>query len=141
MRVVNEEIVRAARVTAKQFAEVEAQERVELERRALRYRAEAPALDLEGRTVILVDDGLATGSTARAACAVARAHHAARVVLAVPVAAPESVVMLADAADEVVCVQTPRPFGAVGQFYDDFSAVSDDEVVAILRRARNPAPR
>ena len=141
VRVINEEVVRAARVTVGQFEAVEAEERVELERRAARYRAEAPALDLEGRTAILVDDGLATGSTARAACEVARAHHAARVVLAVPVAAPESVALLGDVADEVVCVQTPRPFGAVGQFYDDFSAVSDDEVVAILRRARNPAPR
>ena len=146
VRVRNEDVIRAAQVTAEEFQTVEREERAELERRVQRYRAEAPALDLEGRTVILVDDGLATGSTARAACEVARAHHAARVVLAVPVAPPETLTMLRDVADEVVCLQAPRPFGAVGQFYDDFSAVPDEEVVDLLRAARRasaapPRPR
>jgi len=140
-RVVTQDVVRAAQVTDEQFSTVERQERVELERRAARYRADAPKLALQGRTVILVDDGLATGSTARAACEVARVQGAARVVLAVPVAPRDAIEKLGDVADEIVCLEAPHPFGAVGQFYADFSAVSDKEVVALLRHARNPAPR
>ena len=87
---------------------------------------------LHGRSVIVVDDGLATGSTARAAITVARAAGAASVVLAVPVAPPETVAELATVADAVVCVVTPTPFAAIGQWYRDFSATSDDEVVRIL---------
>jgi len=140
VRVVSREVLDAAKVTTPEFATVERRERLELERRAARYRAETPALDLRGKTVILVDDGLATGSSARAACEVARAHDAAQIVLAIPVAPGESLAQLREVADSVVCLQTPTPFGAVGQFYEDFSAVSDEEVMALLRQARSPQP-
>lgn len=137
-RVVNEEIVRAARVTENQLAEVEARERVELERRSRRYRGDRPRVSLAGRTAVVVDDGIATGSTARAACRVARAHGASRVVLAAPVAPRGWVARMGGDADEYVCVDTPQPFHGIGQFYDDFSPTSDEEVVACLQRT--PAP-
>ena len=138
-KVVNEEIVRTARVTQRQLAEVEARERVELERRSRRYRGDRPRVPLEGRTAVVVDDGIATGSTARAACRVARAHGARRVVLAVPVAPPSWVARMGTDADEFVCVDTPESFYGIGQFYDDFSPTSDEEVVSCLQRT--PAPR
>jgi putative phosphoribosyl transferase len=133
VRVVNDEMVRLAGVTGRELAAVEARERAELVRRASRFRAGRPRLPLAGRVVVVVDDGLATGSTARAACAVARAEGAARVVLAVPVAAPDWTARLAGVADELVCVETPQPFSAVGQFYADFTQTTDDEVAACLQ--------
>jgi putative phosphoribosyl transferase len=132
VRVVNEEVVRLTRVSTVEFERADAQERAELERRALRFRGGRPPLQLQGRTAVIVDDGIATGSTARAACAVARAHGAARVVLAVPVAPPDWTARLADAADEYVALATPEPFIAVGQFYDRFTQTTDDEVVSLL---------
>ena len=134
-RVVDEEVQHAAGVSAEEFAAVEARERAELERRVRRFRGDRPAVPVAGRTAIVVDDGIATGSTARAACQVARAHGAARVVLAVPVAPRESVAELRDAADEVVCVEMPRSFFAIGQFYEDFTQTGDNEVVALLEQA------
>jgi putative phosphoribosyl transferase len=97
-------------------------------------------LPLEGRTVVIVDDGVATGSTARAACLVARAHGAARVVVAVPVAPRGWTERLGGDADEAVCLETPEPFRAIGQFYADFSQTSDDEVVACLERVGPRVP-
>jgi putative phosphoribosyl transferase len=135
VRVVNREVVDLARVTDRELAEVEAAERRELARRARRFRGDRPRLPLDGRTVVVVDDGIATGSTARAACQVARAEGATRVVLAVPVAPPDWTERLAGVADEYVCLETPEPFFAIGQFYSDFSQTSDDEVVDCLRRA------
>lgn len=143
-RIINDEIVRMAGVTARQLADVEARERTELERRALRFRGDRGRVPLEGRTALVVDDGIATGSTARAACQVARAHGAARVVLAVPVAPPDWTTRLGDDADELVCLETPEAFFAIGQFYADFSQTSDDEVITCLQRARHqqaPDPR
>jgi len=102
---------------------------------ARRFRGDRPRLLLTGRTVVVVDDGIATGSTARAACQVARAEGAARVVLAVPVAPPVWTARLRGDADEFVCLDAPRRFNAVGQFYTDFSQTSDDDVVACLERA------
>ncbi|MFS8584505.1 MAG: phosphoribosyltransferase family protein [Acidimicrobiia bacterium] len=134
-RVVNPEVVRMAGVTERQIAEVEARERAELERRARRFRGDRPRVPLTGRTAVVVDDGIAPGSTARAACEVARAHGATRVVLAVPVAPPGWTDRLGDAADEYVCLATPEPFYAIGQFYEDFSQTPDHEVVALLERA------
>jgi len=134
-RVVDEEVRHAAGVSAEEFAAVEARERAELERRVRRFRGDRPPVPVAGRTAIVVDDGIATGSTARAACQVARAHGAARVVLAVPVAPRESVAALRDAADEVVCVEMPRSFFAIGQFYEDFTQTGDNEVVALLEQA------
>lgn len=135
VRVLDDLIVARAGVTPDELAAVEARERHELDRREGRIRAALPRLDLRGRTVVLVDDGIATGSTARAACQVARAHGAAKVVLAVPVAPPDWQQGLASDADELVAVGTPEHFAAIGQFYDDFSQVADDEVVACLTRA------
>ncbi len=135
VRVLNDEIVRSTGVTENQIAAVEARERTELERRARRFRGDRPRVPLDGRTAIVVDDGVATGSTALAACRIAAAHGARRVVLAVPVAPVDWTSRLAGAADELVALSTPRFFHAIGQFYDDFSQTSDDEVVRCLDRA------
>jgi putative phosphoribosyl transferase len=136
VRVINDEVVELAGVSQWELAEVEAKERDELIGRARRFRGDRPRLSLEGCTALIVDDGIATGSTARAACQVARAHGASRVVLAVPVAPQDWTTRLGHDADELICLATPEPFFAVGQFYDDFSATSDDEVIACLDRAR-----
>src|SRR5580698_7443800 len=135
VRVVNEDVVRAEHVTERQFAEVEELERAELIRRAVRYRADHPRVPLAGKTAIVVDDGIATGSTARAACQVARAHGAARVVLAVPLAPQASLDALASVVDDVVCAEVPEPFLAIGQWYLDFAQTPDAEVVDLLQRA------
>ncbi|MGW2744113.1 phosphoribosyltransferase family protein [Streptomyces sp. NPDC001450] len=135
VRVINDEVVRAARVTPDELAEVEAREREVLESRARRYRGERETLWLEGRTVLVVDDGVATGSTARAACWIARARGAARIVLAVPVGPHDWTARLGADADELVCLHTPWNFYAIGQFYADFSQTDDDEVVACLEEA------
>jgi putative phosphoribosyl transferase len=119
-------------VSDAQLAAVEAEEQAELVRRADRLRAGRAAVSLRDRTVVVVDDGLATGSTARAAIRVARAAGASSVVLAVPVAPPTTASELAEVADAVVCVATPTPFAAIGQWYRDFSPTTDDEVVRIL---------
>ncbi|MFC4058214.1 phosphoribosyltransferase family protein [Planomonospora corallina] len=135
VRVVNDDVVRAAYLTAEDMAEVEERERAELERRARRFRGDRPAVDLRGRTVVVVDDGIATGGTARAACLVARAHGASRVVLAIPIGAPDAVESLREAADEVVCLHTPADLFAIGAWYTDFDQTSDAQVVELLRRA------
>lgn len=136
-RVVNDEIVRLAQVRDSELAAVEARERAELQRRARRYRGERPRVDLAGRTAIVVDDGIATGSTAKAACEVARAHGAAHVVLAAPVAPAAAVAELRAYADEVVVLDTPEPFYAIGEFYRDFTQTSDETVVNLLDRSRD----
>ncbi|MGW2825947.1 phosphoribosyltransferase family protein [Streptomyces sp. NPDC001443] len=135
VRVINDEVVRTARVTARDLAAVEAREREVLESRSQRYRGGRGPAVLAGRTVLVVDDGVATGSTARAACQIARAQGAARVVLAVPVAPHDWAARLGADADELVCPHTPWSFYAIGQFYADFSQTDDDEVVACLREA------
>jgi putative phosphoribosyl transferase len=140
VRVINDEVVRLAGVSEADLARVEARERLELERRAQRFRGDRARHRLEGRTAVIVDDGIATGSTARAACQVARAHGAARVVLAVPVAPPGWTERMAGDADELIALDTPDPFFAIGRFYEDFSQTSDDEVVACLERATQAAP-
>ncbi|MFF2141479.1 phosphoribosyltransferase family protein [Kitasatospora sp. NPDC058190] len=136
VRVLNEHVIRLAGITDDQLAAVELSERVELERRARRYRGDRPAADLRGRTVVVVDDGIATGSTAKAACRIVRARGAARVVLAVPVAPVDWTERLSEVADELVCVDTPSPFFAIGEFYADFSQTGDEEVLALLAEAR-----
>jgi putative phosphoribosyl transferase len=105
----------------------------EIRRRSAAYRGDRPQLPLEGRVVVVIDDGVATGGTAAAALRWARAQRAARVVLAVPVAPEEAVRRLSDGADEVVVLATPEPFYAVGQWYDSFPQVSDQHVVELLR--------
>ena len=116
-------------------AAVEAHERDELERSVRRYREVRARLDLSGRLAVIVDDGIATGSTARAACRVARAHGATRIVLATPVAPLAAAVALQDVCDEFWSVATPETFSAVGEWYSDFRPTSDDEVLDLLRRA------
>ncbi|MFI0792067.1 phosphoribosyltransferase [Micromonospora rubida] len=130
VRVLNELV--AARLDPGEVAEVQRHEQAELERRERRYRAGRPPLDLTGRTAVIVDDGLATGATARAAVQVARQLGARRVVVAVPVGAEEAYEMLVAEADEVVCVQRPAGFGSVSSYYEDFHEVSDDEVTDLL---------
>ncbi|MBD0691430.1 phosphoribosyl transferase [Streptomyces sp. CBMA123] len=140
VRVLNEQVIRLAGVGGEQLAQVERRERAELERRARRYRGDRPAADLRGRTVVVVDDGIATGSTARAACRIVRARGAARVVLAVPVAPRDWTERLSEVADELVCVDTPSPFFAIGEFYADFTQTGDEEVLRLLAEARGERP-
>ena len=135
--VVNDDVVELAGVDEATFAEVQRREREELDRRARQLRGDRARLPLEGRTAVVVDDGVATGATARAACAVARAHGAARVVLAVPVGSPHALREIAPVVDEVVCLESPQRFAAVGQAYEDFRPTGDEEVLELLRR---PAP-
>jgi putative phosphoribosyl transferase len=141
VRVLNPDVLRQAHVTEAQLAEVEARERAEVEERATRLRQGRPAIPLAGRTVVISDDGLATGGTARAAVRVARARGAKRVVLAVPVAPPETVAALRADADDVVAVETPEPFFAIGGWYTDFSPTSDTEVVELLLAAAGDRER
>ena len=139
VRVLNSSLVEALGIPETTIEAIAAQEQKELERRERAYRGDLPALEIRGRTVILVDDGLATGATMQAAVQAARARRAARVTVAVPVGAPEVCEKLRAEADETVCVYTPEPFQAVGRWYADFSQTTDDEVQALLDCARHVA--
>ncbi len=136
VRVENEEVVGSSGVGAVELEAIAERERAELNRRALRYREGRARLDLEGRCAVVVDDGIATGSTARAACRVARAHGASRIVLAVPVAPAATASAVHDVCDDMLCVANPDPFFAVGEWYRDFTPTSDEEVNQWLRRAQ-----
>ncbi|KUH37113.1 MULTISPECIES: phosphoribosyltransferase family protein [Streptomyces] len=140
VRILNDAVVRAAAVGEHDRTRVEEAERAVLEARLRRYRRDRGGVPLRGRTAVLVDDGVATGSTALAACRVARAHGAARVVVAVPVAPREAVALLRREADEVVCLASPDGFGSVGQWYDDFTQTSDEEVAELLALHGPPTP-
>ena len=133
-RVLDQDLVHRAQVTPHEIEEVERRERQVLAARVARFRRGRERVDLKDRIAVIVDDGVATGSTARVACAVARHLGAAKVVLAVPVAPPQTVRSMVGA-DEVVCLSMPLPFLAVGHHYGDFSATSDDEVVVLLDEA------
>jgi predicted phosphoribosyltransferase len=136
VRVLDEDLIRVAKVTDAQLEHVTATERAELERREHQYRGDRPFPALAGRTVILVDDGLAAGATMRAAVAALRQEAPGRLVVAVPVAALETCNAFRDIADEIICAETPESFTAVGQWYDDFSPTTDEEVHELLERAR-----
>lgn len=141
VRVLNEEVVGQLGIDARTIEAVAAREQAELHRRQQAYRQGRPDFDLDGKTVIVVDDGLATGSTMRAAVVALRKLGPARLVVAVPVAAAETCVELREIADEVVCTVTPYPFGGVGAWYEDFSQTEDDEVRLLLAQAgRNAKP-
>lgn len=141
VRVLSDDVVAMAGVGDRELAEVEARERQELERRADRYRSGRQRFPLEGKVVVVVDDGVATGATARAACQVTRRHGAARVVLAVPIAPDGWTSRMGGAADEYVAVATPSLFWAIGQFYRDFAPTEDDEVIRYLDRSRTELAR
>ena len=128
----NAEVLGLVPDAARRFESVAAEERAEVSRRERLFRGQRPPLDLKDRTVVLVDDGVATGATLRAAVAAARKLGAGRVVVAVPVASHEAIALLSAEADEVICLEQPAFFMAVGQFYEDFPQVSDSEVRAIL---------
>jgi predicted phosphoribosyltransferase len=136
----DERVVAAFGIPEDAIREVIRRERGELERRASAYREHRPPLEVHGREVILVDDGLATGSTMTAAVAALRRLHPARIVVAVPVAAAEICDVLRRSADEVVCARTPVPFEAVGLWYDDFRQTTDREVRDLLARAERERP-
>jgi len=135
-RIVHDAVVRAGHVTGRELDRARLRERVEVDRRARCYREVAGPASLADRTVVVVDDGVATGATAWVACRVARGRGAARVVLATPVAPKHTITPLREAADEVVCVKTFDALGAVGRWYRDFTHVSDDEVKASVRDVR-----
>ncbi len=139
VRVLNEEVVESLRIPDDTIEMVAAEEGRELERRERAYRGDRPAPDVRGKTVILVDDGLATGSSMRAAVAALRQRGPARIVVAVPVGARETCAEFHHLADETVCARTPDPFYAVGLWYADFSQTSDDEVRELLERAADSA--
>lgn len=140
VRVLNPEVVRSSGVSSADVRGVELAERAELEQRVRLFRAVRPRVDLAGRTALIVDDGIATGATARAACLVARALGANEVVLAVPIGPPSTLADLARITDDVVWLSAPRFFGAVGQGYRHFPEVSSDEVVAVLGKAPATSP-
>ncbi len=141
VRIVSEDVVEALRIPERVIATVAAAETQELERRERIYREGRLFPELRGRTVILVDDGLATGSTMRAAAAALRSMGAARLVAAVPVAPKESCAALRETVDDVVCATMPDRFMAVGEWYEDFSQTSDEEVSELLRRGGRETSR
>jgi predicted phosphoribosyltransferase len=141
VRVLNQNVLRLLHIDEATVEEITRAEQRELERREQLYRGDRPAPEVRGRTVILVDDGLATGSTMRAAVRALRAMRPARIVVAVPTAAAETCEELRQEADEVVCPSTPWPFRAVGRWYENFAQTGDDEVRGLLARARHAAPQ
>lgn len=132
VRVMNDDVLRYYPVSQQAVDAVAEREQRELERREIAYRGKRPPLDVAGRTVIIVDDGLATGSTMRAAVRALRRMEPRAIIVAVPVAAAETCADLRAEADEVVCLRTPEPFQAVGLWYDDFTQTTDEEVHELL---------
>jgi len=137
VRVIGDDVVRQAELSDQEMAAVENKEWAELQRRSKRFRGDHRRIPLQGRTAVIVDDGIATGATAQAACQVARAEGARRVVLAVPIAATDAAGQFASYADDLVCLQTPVRYFAVGQGYRNFAQTTDDEVIALLDRAQS----
>jgi putative phosphoribosyl transferase len=135
VRILNNDVVYWYRVSQSVIDEVAREEQVELERRARTYRNGRAPVDLRNRIALLVDDGLATGSSMRAAVQAVRAQAPARIVVAVPVGAPDTCRDFAEVIDEIVCVRTPEVFAAVGEWYRDFPQTTDEEVRALLRGA------
>jgi putative phosphoribosyl transferase len=135
VRVVNEDVVRWYGISEAAIDRIAREEQEELERRERAYRDDRPAPDLADKIVVLIDDGLATGSTMRAAAKAVRARRPARVVIAVPVGAPQTCAELAASADEVICARMPEPFSAVGQWYLNFEQTDDAEVRELLQKS------
>jgi putative phosphoribosyl transferase len=141
VRVLNADVVSMYGLPKAVIDAVAREEQAELERRERAYRDGRTPIQLRGRTVLLIDDGLATGSTMKAAVEAVRAHDPARIIVAVPVGSPETCREFADVADEIVCARAPEYFAAVGQWYRDFSQTSDEEVRDLLREHAEPATR
>jgi predicted phosphoribosyltransferase len=135
VRVLNEAVIEALEIPHSVIDAVAKREQQELARREQAYRAGRPTLDLRGKTAILVDDGLATGATMAAAISGVRAQGAAKIVVAVPTAAPETCEAFERSVDAIVCAETPQPFFGVGMWYANFEQTSDEEVRALLARA------
>jgi putative phosphoribosyl transferase len=134
IRVVDAQIVEEAGISDLEIELIAAKERQELERRERVYRGRRPSLNLEGKTVILVDDGIATGASMRAAIIALRQLEPASIVLAVPIAPAATCMRLRSEVDDLICLDTPETFYAIGEFYDDFSQVSDEQVTVLLQR-------
>ena len=140
VRVLNRDVIAWYRIPQHIVDEVAREEQIELERREREYRPVSEATSLRARIVVLVDDGLATGSTMKAAVQAVRAHEPSRVVVAVPVGSTQACREFASLADDIVCARTPEPFSAVGQWYHEFSQTTDEEVRTLLLTAASPAP-
>ena len=140
VRVLNEDVLYVVPDAQAIVEMVTATERAELERRERNYRDDRPPPDVKGKTVILVDDGLATGATMRAAAAALRQQGTARIIIAVPVGAPSTCHEIRNAADDVICLISPGSFLGVGQYYEDFSQTTDEEVRDLLVQAQSPKP-
>ena len=139
--VIEESVVAATGLGRRQIEEIEARERAVLEARIALYRQWRPAVSVEGRSTVIVDDGIATGATVRAACQVMAGRSAQKVTVAVPVATREALARIREVCDEAICLDTPSRFGAIGLFYSDFSPVEDAEVRRLLiEGAADPAP-
>lgn len=137
VRVLNEEIIKSYRIPDTVVATVAANELRELERRERKYRGDRPKPDIKGMTVILIDDGLATGATMHAAVEAIKTKNPAKLVVAVPTASPDMCRFFEDKVDEIICAATPEPFYAVGAWYQDFSQTTDEEVCELLNKAKN----
>ena len=141
VRVLNQSVIKSLRIKQDELDAVTASEQRELERRQRAYRDDRPLPEIRDHIIILIDDGLATGATMRAAVLAVRQQHPARVVIGVPAAAPETCDEFRDEVDDIVCALTPYPFYGVGQWYEDFSQVTDDEVrkmLADIHQAHSP---
>jgi predicted phosphoribosyltransferase len=140
VRVLNPEVVRAMDIPGEMIHAVAKREQQELDRREQEYRGGQPPLNLSGKVVILIDDGLATGASMRAAVEGVRYHEPAKVIVAVPTGSPEACQQMEQVADQVVCATTPQPFYGVGTWYEDFRQTSDTEVHELLKQARKVQP-
>ena len=139
-RVLNDEVVKSLRISEAAIEEEAQKETRELDRREAAYRGDRPPIDVSDRTVILVDDGLATGSTMHAAAIALREQNPKQIIAAVPVSAPETCQEYKVEVDEIICAETPRPFYAVGLWYDQFPQTTDDEVRDLLQKAAREQP-
>lgn len=135
VRVLNNDVIAWLRISNQDLEKVTARELQELQRRELTYRGDRPPPDIADRTIILVDDGLATGSTMRSAIAVLKPQHPVKLIVAIPVAASQTCHELETEVDEVVCLMTPKPFCGIGLWYEDFSQTTDEEVYKLLPQA------